>query len=222
MGSRRCACVADGLRRRAASRPRDRDLCSGPGKLTQALGVELAENGSSLLDGPIVITCGAAPCGQAPADRVGYAHRHHQGGRAALALLRRGQSRTSQALARAEARPSAAAWLSAALPAAPIWRRAGLVGGSSWAGAGVARVSPVARRWRRCAVAGFGVPFAGASRRWTRRRPLPGWSRRGAACWRCARRRCSTGRCRRRGCAGLGRFAWSPPAVGRGAAIRRR
>jgi DNA-3-methyladenine glycosylase len=36
-------------------RVRERDLCSGPGKLTQALGVELAENGSSLLDGPIVI-----------------------------------------------------------------------------------------------------------------------------------------------------------------------
>ncbi|HTA96925.1 MAG TPA: DNA-3-methyladenine glycosylase [Solirubrobacteraceae bacterium] len=34
---------------------RDRDLCSGPGKLTQALGVELSENASSLLDGPLVI-----------------------------------------------------------------------------------------------------------------------------------------------------------------------
>ena len=31
------------------------DLCSGPGKLTQALGVEMAENGTSLLDGPVVI-----------------------------------------------------------------------------------------------------------------------------------------------------------------------
>ena len=36
-------------------RPRDRDLCSGPGKLTQALGVSLGENGSSLSDGPIQI-----------------------------------------------------------------------------------------------------------------------------------------------------------------------
>lgn len=36
-------------------RVRKEDLCSGPGKLTQALGVELAENGTSLLDGPVVI-----------------------------------------------------------------------------------------------------------------------------------------------------------------------
>lgn len=40
---------------------RERDLCSGPGKLTQALGVELSENGSSLVDGPIVI--GPGPTG---------------------------------------------------------------------------------------------------------------------------------------------------------------
>jgi DNA-3-methyladenine glycosylase len=32
---------------------REQDLCSGPGKLTQALGVELSENGTSLIDGPI-------------------------------------------------------------------------------------------------------------------------------------------------------------------------
>jgi DNA-3-methyladenine glycosylase len=34
---------------------RDRDLTSGPGKLTQALGIGLELNGSSLLDGPIEI-----------------------------------------------------------------------------------------------------------------------------------------------------------------------
>ncbi|HXP98574.1 MAG TPA: DNA-3-methyladenine glycosylase [Solirubrobacteraceae bacterium] len=37
---------------------RDLDLCSGPGKLTQALGVELSENATSLLDGPVSIRAG--------------------------------------------------------------------------------------------------------------------------------------------------------------------
>jgi len=34
---------------------RDEDLCSGPGKLTQALGIELSENGGDLHDGPVRI-----------------------------------------------------------------------------------------------------------------------------------------------------------------------
>ena len=34
----------------------DRLLCSGPGKLTQALGIELADNGSDLTRGPIVVS----------------------------------------------------------------------------------------------------------------------------------------------------------------------
>lgn len=38
--------------RRAVS---DRELCSGPGKLTQALGISLAENGTSLSGGPVRI-----------------------------------------------------------------------------------------------------------------------------------------------------------------------
>jgi DNA-3-methyladenine glycosylase len=36
----------------------EEELCSGPGKLTQALGVELAQNGTSLLAGPVVIRPG--------------------------------------------------------------------------------------------------------------------------------------------------------------------
>lgn len=35
---------------------RDAELCSGPGKLTQALGVELGENGTSLSRGPVRIS----------------------------------------------------------------------------------------------------------------------------------------------------------------------
>jgi len=34
---------------------RDEDLCSGPGKLTQALGIELSENGVDLARGPVRI-----------------------------------------------------------------------------------------------------------------------------------------------------------------------
>jgi DNA-3-methyladenine glycosylase len=40
-------------RRRVA---RDEDLCNGPGKLTQALGIGLSLNGTSLVDGPIEVT----------------------------------------------------------------------------------------------------------------------------------------------------------------------
>jgi DNA-3-methyladenine glycosylase len=41
--------------RRRRGLTRAEDLCSGPGKLTQALGISLEENGSSLTSGPIRI-----------------------------------------------------------------------------------------------------------------------------------------------------------------------
>ncbi len=41
--------------RRGMAELREEDLCSGPGKLTQALGIELAENGGDLYDGPVRI-----------------------------------------------------------------------------------------------------------------------------------------------------------------------
>ncbi len=39
----------------AGSPAREEDLCSGPGKLTQAMGISLTENASSLLTGPVRI-----------------------------------------------------------------------------------------------------------------------------------------------------------------------
>ncbi len=42
------------------------DLCSGPGKLTQALGIELVENGDDLARGPVVITRKPAAWRDAP------------------------------------------------------------------------------------------------------------------------------------------------------------
>jgi DNA-3-methyladenine glycosylase len=42
----------EAMRARRAQR-RLADLCSGPGKLTQALGIELSENATSLVDGPV-------------------------------------------------------------------------------------------------------------------------------------------------------------------------
>ena len=39
----------------AGRSPSDHDLCSGPGKLTQALGISLGENGGDLSSGPVRI-----------------------------------------------------------------------------------------------------------------------------------------------------------------------
>ena len=44
----------------------ERDLCSGPGKLTQALGISLSDNGSDLARGPVRILQGPAGWSEAP------------------------------------------------------------------------------------------------------------------------------------------------------------
>jgi DNA-3-methyladenine glycosylase len=49
---------------------RDEDLCNGPGKLTQALGIGLELNGTSLIDGPIGIEP-RAPGWEAPDIAIG-------------------------------------------------------------------------------------------------------------------------------------------------------
>lgn len=58
-----------GLEAMRSRRGRDRaeDLCSGPGKLTQALGIGLSENGSDLTHGPVRI----GPRESSPAMLVG-------------------------------------------------------------------------------------------------------------------------------------------------------
>ncbi len=45
-------------------RGREGDLCNGPGRLTQALGVELARDGSDLTDGELYLTWGEPPEGE--------------------------------------------------------------------------------------------------------------------------------------------------------------
>lgn len=64
MRARRAPASAIGAREGRALR--DEDLCSGPGKLTQALAVELTENGCSLRDGPVVIRAASAAWRAAP------------------------------------------------------------------------------------------------------------------------------------------------------------
>ena len=81
-------------------------LCSGPGKLTQALGIGLELNESSLLDGPVEILAAAGSAASAHRDR--RADRHHEGGGPAVALLRRGQPPRVAAAAGGDARRRAA------------------------------------------------------------------------------------------------------------------
>jgi DNA-3-methyladenine glycosylase len=53
-------------------RCRARDLCNGPGRLTQALGVDLAYDGQDLTSGSLVISNGGAqPEGIVETTRIG-------------------------------------------------------------------------------------------------------------------------------------------------------
>jgi DNA-3-methyladenine glycosylase len=62
------------MRARRGAHLRLEDLCSGPGKLTQALGIGLEHNGTSLLDGPIAFeppARGRPPVEVAVGPRIG-------------------------------------------------------------------------------------------------------------------------------------------------------
>lgn len=59
------------LMRKRRGHERLKDLCSGPGKLTQALGIDLSLNGSDLETGPIRITPGAGGLEIAVSLRIG-------------------------------------------------------------------------------------------------------------------------------------------------------
>ncbi len=61
----------DGLDAMAGRRGRDGDLCSGPGRLCQALGVRLEHDGASLDEGPIWLEDGPPP----PPEVVGTSGR---------------------------------------------------------------------------------------------------------------------------------------------------
>ena len=74
------------LMRQRRGLARTEDLCSGPGKLTQALGIGLSLNGE--LAGGRADRAAGARAGRARAARGGgRAHRHHEGHGAAVALL---------------------------------------------------------------------------------------------------------------------------------------
>jgi DNA-3-methyladenine glycosylase len=62
--------IAEMRARRGLAESRAQDLCSGPGKLTQALGIELSENGGDLSTGPVRIRS-RAPAWRQPEIVVG-------------------------------------------------------------------------------------------------------------------------------------------------------
>ena len=72
------------MRSRRGARP-DSDLCSGPGKLTEALGVGLDANGADLTIDPFLITARRRRLERG--DRRRPADRDHESGRPSVALL---------------------------------------------------------------------------------------------------------------------------------------
>jgi DNA-3-methyladenine glycosylase len=55
----------------ALRRGRPRDLCNGPGRLTQALGIDLAYDGRDLTSGNLTISEGTRPDGVVETTRIG-------------------------------------------------------------------------------------------------------------------------------------------------------
>jgi len=55
----------------AGRRGRSRDLCNGPGRLTQALGIDLAFDGQDLTSGNLTISEGRRPDGIVETTRIG-------------------------------------------------------------------------------------------------------------------------------------------------------
>ena len=81
----------DAMRRRRGLSD-ERLLCSGPGRLCEALGITHAHNGLALDKPPFALFARTEPV-----EVVGRAaHRHHQGGRKALALRAEGLALSQQ------------------------------------------------------------------------------------------------------------------------------
>ena len=164
------------------------DLCSGPGKLTQALGIELGDNATSLVDGPVAVLAreGRAAGGRDRA-RIGIT----KAADLAVALLR----------ARQPARVAAADRLALQLSGSGVG--AGAAGRRRAGRRGLAAASsaaPVRRRGRRR----LGV---GRRRRGLAGAPVPVWRR--------LRRHVALGRGRGAVGSGVGRRRLGRPGGGR-------